>query len=299
MSQTFSKIAGTTTKSEAATTNRVFATPETNLKDTRTASDAVISPDGQKAAFVVSEWLPEQAKARSRIWIADVGTEGGNARPFSHGKRGDSNPCWSPDGTQLAFVAKEEGEQGKPQLYVLSASDESAEARKICAMPNGVKDISWSPDGSRIAFLSLEGEEPGQDPKIFTPQSGRHRRLWTVRSDSNGDIPQAVTPNGFSVWQYAWSPDSKQFAMYYATGPGETDWFRGQIGTVPASGGSIRQVTHLTRQACALAWSPDGKQLAYVSDEWSDPDRGGGEVFLLTLASGANSQSHPRHRLQH
>jgi dipeptidyl aminopeptidase/acylaminoacyl peptidase len=280
MSQTIS----TTKQHEAADDRRVHVTTDTNLKDVRTGADAVISPDGKHAAFVVSEWLPETPKARSRIWIADIDVDDGNARPFSQGKRGDSNPCWSPDGSQIAFVSKEEGEEGKPQLYVKSASDAADEGHRVCFMPNGIKDIAWSPDGSRISFLSVDGEAPGKDPKVITPQSGRHRRLWTVRITS--EIPEPVTPDGFSVWQYAWSPDGKQFGVYFATGPGETDWFRGQIGIVPAGGGAIRQVTQLMRQACALAWSPDGKQLAYISDEWSDPDRGGGEVFLLSTESG-------------
>ena len=74
--------------------------------------------------------------------------------------------------------------------------------------------------------------------------------------------------------------------MYYATGPGETDWYRGQIGIVAAHGGAIRQVTHLTRQACCLTWSPDATRIAYISGEWSDPDRGGGDIYVLSLHDG-------------
>src|SRR5579859_5220578 len=151
-------------------------------------------------------------------------------------------------------------------------------------MPNGVSDLAWSPDSLHIAFLSLDGEKPGDDPRVFTPGQGRHRRLWTVRADS--DTPEAVTPDGQSIWQYAWSPDGKQFAVYFADGPGETDWYRGQIGVVAARGGTIRQATQLTRQACALAWSPDGTRIAYISGEWSDPDRGGGDIYLLSLSNG-------------
>ncbi|GAC1377977.1 MAG: S9 family peptidase [Ktedonobacteraceae bacterium] len=275
----------TTSQTEMTSSNtiadlRAPVTSATNLKDIRMATDAAIAPDGEHAAFVVWEWVPDKPKQRGRIWI--VNSAGGEARPLTKGHYNDIFPRWSPDSKQLAFIARVEGEKEKPQLHVIAV--ESGEARQVCKLPNGVSELSWSPDGSRIAFLSLEGEEPKSDPKVFTPGHGRHRRLWTVRLAS--DTPEPVTPDGQSIWHYAWSPDGQQFAVYFTTGPDETDWYRGQIGTVAASGGVVQQVTQLKRQACALTWSPDGKQLAYISGEWSDPDRGGGDIYVLSFETG-------------
>ena len=262
-------------------------TPETNLKDIRSATDANISPDGKRAVFVVSEWVPDKPKQRSRIWMVD--TAGGDPRPLTNGPRADTCPRWSPDGQQVAFISKGGGEKDKAQLHLISSK--GGEAKQLCSMPNGVSDLSWSPNGDRIAFLSLEGNEPASDPKVFQPGSGRHQRLWTVRVDS--DTPEPITPDGQSIWQYAWSPDGKEFAVYYASGPDETDWYRGQIGLVSAHGGAIRQLTQLTRQACALTWSPDGTRLGYISGEWSDPDRGGGDIYVLSLQDGTTRNLTP------
>src|SRR6266699_2815290 len=186
----------------------------------------------------------------------------------------------SSDGKQLAFITQAEGDKEKPQLYLMPA--EGGDARQVCKMPNGISDLAWAPDGSRIAFISLEGEEPKNDPKVISP--GRQRRLWTVRPDHT--IPEPVVPDGITVWEYSWSPDSKQLALYYSMGPGDTDWYRGQIGVVAAGGGAVRQLTHLSWQARALAWSPDSKQIAYISGRWSDPGRGSGEIFIVSLESG-------------
>ncbi len=244
----------------------------------RFPGDMTITSDGKRVAFVVWERVPGEEKHRGRIWIAE--TEEGEARPFTAGKRGETCPRWSPDGKQMAFIMQPEGEKEKPQLHVMSA--EGGEAKMLCKMPNGVSDLTWAPDGSRIAFISLEGEEPKSDPKVIG--SGRHRRLWTIRPD--GAIPEPVIADGITVWEYCWSPDSKQLALQYAPGPDDTDWYHTQIGVVAAEGGAVRQVTNLAWQMRALAWSPDSSQIAYVSGRWSDPGRGSGDIFTVSVESG-------------
>ncbi len=254
------------------------------LKDMRFVGDTHLSADGKRIAFEVEECPPGQNKGRTRIWTVDTSANK-EAELLTHGKKSDLCPRWSPDGTQLAFISTGEGEKDKPQLHLINTT--GGDARQVCTLPNGVSNLAWSPDGSRIAFISLAGAEPGSDPKVFTPTQERHRRLWTIRVDD--DIPQAVTPDGITVWEYVWSPDGRQFALYSSTRPDETGWYYGQIGVVDASGGSVHQLTHfapVSVQARALAWSPDGKRLAYISGKWSDPGRGAGEIFLLSLENG-------------
>jgi dipeptidyl aminopeptidase/acylaminoacyl peptidase len=244
----------------------------------RNTTDAVISPDGKYAAFVVWEWVHDQPRQRGRIWC--VATTGGEPYPLTTGAYADTSPAWSPDSQHLAFASKSEA-RGDAQLFVITVHD--GEARQVCTMPNGVNDICWSPDGSHIAFLSVEGEKPDTDPIVLQPEGGRHRRLWTIQPES--DTPEPVTPDGVSIWQYAWSPDSRQFAVYFTTGADYSDWYEGQIGLVPANGGAVLQISDLTRQACSLAWSPDGNTLAYISGNWSDPDRNGGDIYTISLTS--------------
>ncbi|GCF06994.1 alpha/beta hydrolase family protein [Dictyobacter arantiisoli] len=267
---------------------RRAVTPE-SVFNVRVASQAEVSPDGKQIVFLVGEWLPDQTKRRNRLWITD--TANNDPHPLTRGKRRDQAPAWSPDSRSIAFASTIDSDQSDPhaQLYVQDVS--TGDERLLCSMPNGIHTVSWSPDGKRIAFCSLEGEEPAQDPRHQYANQGRHKRLWTMRID--GDIPEAVTPDGLSIWHYVWSPNSKQFAVYYANGPEETDWYRGQIGLVAANGGSIRQVNRLTRQAFALTWSPDSTQLAYVSGEWSDPDRGGGDIYIHSFATNQTRHMTP------
>ncbi|MEO6892040.1 MAG: S9 family peptidase [Ktedonobacteraceae bacterium] len=285
MSNTPQKALTTPTSSQ-----RVPITPEI-MGDIRFVDDAQLSPDGQRIAYVVQEQQPKQREPRSHIWLAEA--SGGEPEPLLDGRKHSTSPRWSPDGKWLAFLSKEEGEQGQSQLYLMPAG--GGEARQGCSMPNGISEIAWSPDSSRIAFLSLAGKEPQNDPKVFPPDKSRHQRLWMVRPDYT--LPEAVTPDGITVWEYTWSPDSKHLGLYYAHEPEETGWYHSQIGVVPATGGAIRQVTQFTPvsvQARALTWSPDGQHLAYVSGRWSDPGRGAGDIFLLSLQSGEARNLTPR-----
>lgn len=251
------------------------------LLDMRFPVELDISADGKRVAFVVVESVPGEQKRRTRIWVADTAT--GEARPFISGKRDESDPRWSPDGKHLAFITTPDGEKEKPQLYLMPA--EGGEPRQVGKMPNGISELAWAPDGSRITFLSPEGEEPGSDPKVLSP--ARQRRLWSIRPDQA--LPEPITPGDLTVWEYAWAPDSKQLALYYSSGAEDTDWYHSHIGVVSSEGGAVREVVHLDElkeQARKLAWAPDSKHLAYLSGRWSDPGRGSGEVFTVSLEDG-------------
>jgi len=253
-------------------TSRIPVTPG-SLLNSRYSSEAVISPDGKRVAFTLWSFIADEAKRQGRIWTVDTAQVNGHIaepKPLTKGPKTSNSPRWSPDGKQIAYIAVVgEGEQAKAQLHMISA--EGGEGRQVCTMPNGISAPSWSTDGTRIAFLSLEGEVPKTDPLVVVP--ARHQRLWTVHVES--DTPYPVTPDGLTVWEYAWSRDSQQAARSYSIKPDENGWYAGQIGLVNAGGGAVRQMTQLKVPASSLAWSPDGTQLAYISGDWSDRGQGG------------------------
>ncbi|GCE48742.1 dipeptidyl aminopeptidase/acylaminoacyl peptidase [Thermosporothrix hazakensis] len=246
-----------------------------------------ISPDGKQAAFILGEWREQETYRIDRLYTLDLSREKAQPRPLTRETQGDKAPCWSPDGKYIAYISTPQGENEKAQIYLAPAA--GGEPRRVCTMPNGVLDLAWSPDSQYLAFTTLEGDEPEGDPLVLTPD--RYRRLWAVHIDS--DAPYPLTCPELSIWEFSWSPDSSQLALYYSTGPGENGWYAGQVGVISAHGGSVRQLSLLDRQASNLAWSPDGRYLAYISGDWSDRCHGAGDIFLVSVADGATRDLTP------
>src|SRR5262249_34477696 len=115
-------------------------------------SDAQVSPDGSRIAFVVTTLSEEKDEYLSNVWIVDAA--GGEPRRLTSGPRRDTSPRWSPDGKRLAFVSEREPKQ-KPQLYVIAV--DRGEATRLTTLKNGAGNPVWSPDGTRIAWTSSVG----------------------------------------------------------------------------------------------------------------------------------------------
>ena len=110
--------------------------------------DPQISPDGRAVAFVKVSPDPLDKSYKRNIWLYSLAD--GALRQLTRGDK-DSQPRWSPDGAQLAFVS---ARGDKPQVYLLPTAAPGGEARALTSLDNGAHSPDWSPDGGRIAFLA-------------------------------------------------------------------------------------------------------------------------------------------------
>ena len=102
-----------------------------------------------------------------------------------------------------------------------------------------VRDAVPSPDGGRLAFTALN-------------------RLWVM--DWPDGRPRALTPEGVSAHQPAWSPDGQWVA--YGTWDNEEG---GHIERVRATGrGGVQRLTRAAALYETPAWSPDGDRIVAI-----------------------------------
>jgi len=110
-----------------------------------------LAPDGERAVCSVTRYSLEKNKGETSLWL--LPTRGAAPRRLTLGGEKDGRPAWSPDGRQIAFIAKRE-QQGRkdiePQLYVISADGGEAE-RKSDFAP-GIEAFKWLPNGRGVVF---------------------------------------------------------------------------------------------------------------------------------------------------
>jgi len=159
----------------------------------------------------------------------------------------DAQPRWSPDGSQLAFVSKRDGD--RRQLYVIPVA--GGEATRLTELKEDVGEPTWAPDGTRIAFQAVD-QNPGE---VATPLA--------VLDIATGDVHTIPQTDGY--WRsFDWSPDGTRFAL--AGGPlDENNAISSDalgIYVVSVEGNDLHPILH-GMTARFVRWAPDGTRLAF------------------------------------
>lgn len=258
----------------------------------RTVLDPQMSPDGRRIAFVVKRADTKKNKYFTNVWLS--GTDPHSARAFTSGDQHDSDPRWSPDGSRLLFVSDRRDDL--PQLYLINV--DGGEAACLTELPaGGIGNISWSPDGKRALFTFTPADErdtkaaaetrkkenKSTPPREITALRFREEgsgflpsvkpHIWTV--DIATGKAKAVTESVNGESGAVWSPDGKWIA-YVANRTPDPDLQPGydDIFVIPSTGGEEHLVETPAGHLGSLAWSPDGKRIAYFGHDFPEDNWG-------------------------
>ncbi len=238
----------------------------------RVPANPRISPDGRMVAYEVRGTNWDENAFETQVWVADLAA--GERYQLTSSKKSSMAPEWSPDGKRIAFASDRDG---KRQLYWISAR--GGEATALTTFDSGVGNYEWSPDGASIAFTST-----GPEPKSRKDRHDKYgdfeivqgdylmSHLWIVKPPVEGSTekpkPEQLTDGTkFSVSDFEWSPDSTRIAFAAARDPDLSSSGTRAIYTVRLLDKGITKLTTTSGPDGSPMWSPDGRQIAFITGD--------------------------------
>ncbi len=201
------------------------------------------------AAVVSSaQYENEPPTARYTADLFSIASNGSLRRRLTRTAVWEDDPTWSPDRRRLAFirgtpVCHAATCDGSNDTSVWTAFASGAPARRLTRPPDGYADSApaWSPDGRSVAFIRHFPTDDGSEDGVYlVDAAGRGLRRLTERRAQTAQI--------------AWSPDGTTIAVGLAL----VDVRTGASAPVSVAGGPPF--------VDAVAWSPDGRLLAFANE---------------------------------
>ncbi|MGH8140017.1 MAG: S9 family peptidase [Steroidobacteraceae bacterium] len=215
-------------------------------------ADLQMAPDGAAVAYLVTSYDKESDESRSALWT--VNWSSGESVQLTRGES-VTDPRFSPDGRYLSFLSARPADD-PTQLWLLDRR--GGEARQLSHVSGEIVGYEWSPDGTHIVLAMRSS------------------------TDSTGDEgkkgAKATKPIVIDAFQFKQDKDG------YLTAASST-----HLHLLDARTGVSEVLTKdPERNDTAPVFSPDGRQIAYVSDLIDGPrDVGRDDIYLIDASAGA------------
>lgn len=259
---------------------------------TATAAACLIGVSRSGATFGgANGLLVYQAQTGRHIQLFTIRADGTGRRQITHMRDSDAlNPEWSPDGQKIVFARDYAAGTRHEHLDIVTIGADGS-GRRAMGLQGLNGDPTWTPDGRilwlrpggfavsraggsgfRIVRVAGDNSTPTLSPDgreiAFRRQWSEHKAAIFVVSANGGRARRVVAPAGGVADKIDWSPDGSRI-VFSAPVFGQPGQRSSNVFTIRPDGSGLRQLTQArggTVNYGADSWSPDGNNIAFVSN---------------------------------
>ncbi|GHV47680.1 peptidase S9 [Bacteroidia bacterium] len=284
-------------------------TPEVLYSLSR-VSEAKLSPDGSKVLYGISFISIEQNKSNRELMV--VQTDGTGKKQITQTPKSESNAVWMKGGNEIAFLSSE---SGSSQIWTMNA--DGSNRKQASNHDGGINGFVFSPDETKVLFFSdikygkraadIYPDLPQATGRITDDLMYKHWDEWVESiphpfvtaydGKAIGEATDIMAGEPFEcpmkpsngIEDLAWSPDSKQVA-YASRKKTGVDYAISTNSDIYIYNVGTKETRNLTEGMMgydtAPMFSPDGKSIAWISQERDGYESDKKRLFTANLETG-------------
>jgi dipeptidyl aminopeptidase/acylaminoacyl peptidase len=204
-----------------------------------------VSPDGKWVLYTLSTVDTAADKRLTDLWmVAWDGTQ--DIRLTYNTTDSASEPKWSPDGKYISFLSSRTGAPKVKGSQVWVLDRRGGEARQLTDVKGNLSSYEWSPDAKKLLLAISEDVEAEAKEKSKSDEKDKPKPIVIDRYHFKKDIEGYLSTESRPDLLYLFDVESKKLD---------------------------KLTTDKKYDEADALWSPDGAQIAFVSNHDADPDR--------------------------